>query len=151
MILSREGCHCNPLMLLSHPRRVTVSVPALIYSGCRKWREWAMCSSRHPINAFTMLLQCQPGDDISVISHHGVVMFSLCLSFSISRSFPLVITALAPHPLLLFLCFVLSCPSFLLLLFLICPSPIPIFSSLFRSMLRHKIDCNYCVAVSRMD
>lgn len=85
VILSREECHCNPLMLLSHPQRVWVSVPALIYidSGWRKWslslwlyeawtwereRGGARCSSRHHINAFTMLLQCQPGGDISVIS-----------------------------------------------------------------------------------
>ena len=39
VILSREECHCNPLMLLSHPQRVWVSVPVLIYidSGWRKW------------------------------------------------------------------------------------------------------------------
>lgn len=135
VILSREECHCNPLMLLSHPQRVRVSVPALIYSGCRKWREWAMCSSRHPINAFTMLLQCQPGDDISVISH-SVVMFSLCRSFSITRRFPLLITALTPHPLLLSLCLASPCPSFLLrLLSWFVPLPyFPVFCPLFHSM-----------------
>lgn len=155
VILSREECHCNPLMLLSHPRRVRVSVPALIYSGRRKWREWAMCSSRHPINAFTMLLQCQPGDDISVISH-SVVMFSLCRSFSITRRFPLLITALTPTS---------SPPSFVFGLplsflspsssFPIRPSPCrPISLSsvpYFTACPCHKIDCNYCVAVSRMD
>lgn len=39
VILSWEECHCNPLMLLSHPRRVWVSVPVMIY-GDRGWREW---------------------------------------------------------------------------------------------------------------
>lgn len=39
VILSGEECHCNPLMLLSHPQRVWVSVPALIYTQ-KGWRKW---------------------------------------------------------------------------------------------------------------
>lgn len=117
VILSGEECHCNPLMLLSHPQRVWVSVPALIYidRGWRKWsfslrlymkhesgrereRERAVCSSRHRINAFTMLLQCQPGDDISVISHSVCNVLPLLLSVSLTLTFPLLFLALTLRP-----------------------------------------------------
>lgn len=43
MILSREECHCNPLMLLSHPQCVWVSVAALIYKDSG-WRKWSLSS-----------------------------------------------------------------------------------------------------------
>lgn len=58
VILSGEECHCNSLMLLSHPHHVWVSVPALIYTETG-WRKWIfplwMCEASHKrfYNAFT--------------------------------------------------------------------------------------------------
>lgn len=95
VILSGEECHCNPLMLLSHPQRVWVSLPALIYTD-RSWRKSSfcvsegerdsvLCSSRRCIKALTMLLQCQPHNDVLLVSHSICDVLPL-LSVSLTSS-----------------------------------------------------------------
>lgn len=102
-------------------------------------------SSRHRINAFTMLLQCQPGNDIPVISHSvSDVLPLLRLALKIT----LFIATLTHPPSSPVFCIFPPCSAISCLLF---PVLFLSFIPAIRSMPCHKIDCNYCVAVRRMD
>lgn len=159
VILSREECHCNPLMLLSHPRRVRVSLPALIYSGCRKWRasvSLALLQTSYKCfyNAFTVSARRW---HIGNQSPHCDV-FPLPFFLNQPEISPPRRGACPTSSPPLSLCFATSSflsPSPFLFFFpdssLSLPSCFPLFYPLFHSMLCHKVDCNYCVAVSRMD